>query len=243
MNTDNPLRLSDAALCLLTAGLAMVGVTNLLGVSLPTLVAAQLIGIAGSVLILCVVRRPTAWPTLIGQKPALRDLVGAVAIGSTFWLVLAIALLPLLEGMVDPKDLEHIEKLIVGDTPLWFRLVGVALVPAICEELLFRGVVHQALRRRFPAIVAIVVGALLFAAFHMDARIIPTAVIGALLGWVRESSRSIIPGMVLHGSNNGAAVLLTTTATDTIPTWWVVLGLAISAVGFVLIGRRPNVGR
>jgi sodium transport system permease protein len=84
-----------------------------------------------------------------------------------------------------------------------------AITPAVCEELLFRGALLSGLRRAVPAPTAIVLQAILFGLFHMDpVRLVPTTVLGLLLGYVAVQSRSLLPGALLHAANNGCAILI-----------------------------------
>jgi ABC-2 type transport system permease protein/sodium transport system permease protein len=94
--------------------------------------------------------------------------------------------------------------------PLSLIVVTMAVVPAICEELCFRGFIFGALRTRLSAALTIVVSALLFGVFHeilYSGRLLPSMFLGLILGWVRLRTRSVLPGMLLHALNN--SLLLT----------------------------------
>jgi membrane protease YdiL (CAAX protease family) len=87
-------------------------------------------------------------------------------------------------------------------------LVMIALMPAVFEEIAFRGVVQQALRPALSVREAIIVQALLFAILHLSAWSIPhLAVMGLTLGFLRARSGSLLPGMVVHFTHNGLCVL------------------------------------
>jgi membrane protease YdiL (CAAX protease family) len=83
----------------------------------------------------------------------------------------------------------------------------VALIPALCEEIAFRGVLLHGLRKRLaPAALPIVVG-LIFAMFHFTLfRLAPTAFMGMVITTVTLLTGSIFPGMLLHAGNNAFAV-------------------------------------
>lgn len=94
-------------------------------------------------------------------------------------------------------------------------LLAIAVVPAVVEELFFRGFLFNAFPKREHPWQAIFGTALLFGAFHIlllnilvIERLVPTALLGVALGWLRWQSRSVYPGMVLHASNNGLLVLM-----------------------------------
>jgi ABC-2 type transport system permease protein/sodium transport system permease protein len=97
--------------------------------------------------------------------------------------------------------------------PLWLVLLAMAVLPAVFEELFFRGLVYHALAARARPAQAIIVSAALFGLFHLFAlgalatpRLLPSTLMGLLLGWVCYRSGSVLPGMVLHAFHNGAAL-------------------------------------
>ena len=78
-----------------------------------------------------------------------------------------------------------------------------AVLPAIFEELAFRGFILSGLRRRHPPMGAILISAILFGAFHLNPYQFPNAVaLGVVLGMLALGSRSILPGIVFHFMNN-----------------------------------------
>lgn len=85
----------------------------------------------------------------------------------------------------------------------------IALVPAVCEELFFRGVVFrfaQSLFRRWW--LSVIVSALLFAAFHNTiSEFVPIFLAGLVLGWVYYITSSIWMNILLHLLFNGLQVL------------------------------------
>jgi len=89
---------------------------------------------------------------------------------------------------------------------------GVALIillPAVCEELLFRGAMLGLLRRSMPVWAAIAIQAALFGAVHLMAfRVLPTAVLGVVLGLLVWRTRSLLPAMVVHALHNAGALWL-----------------------------------
>ena len=93
--------------------------------------------------------------------------------------------------------------------PLFLVLVlsylALCLLPAIGEELFFRGAL-QGLMRPCGSAAAIFAPALLFALLHLDLAQGITAFLGGLfLGWLAERTGSILPCMLLHLINNTIA--------------------------------------
>lgn len=87
-------------------------------------------------------------------------------------------------------------------------VTGVILTP-LAEELMFRGVLYQALRRRMPASAAALVSAMVFAGMHFTLLLfIPLTVLGILLAWLYERSGSLIPCMLVHACNNAIILVI-----------------------------------
>ncbi|HVC80330.1 MAG TPA: CPBP family intramembrane glutamic endopeptidase [Chloroflexota bacterium] len=85
---------------------------------------------------------------------------------------------------------------------------GVILTP-LAEELLFRGVLYQGLRRTMPMGAAALVSALVFAGMHFTLVLfIPFTVMGLVLAWLYERSGSLFPGMLVHACNNGIILVI-----------------------------------
>lgn len=90
---------------------------------------------------------------------------------------------------------------------LFVQFLVLCVMPAITEELFFRGAL-QGLLRPCGSAVAIFGPALLFALLHLDPIQGLTALVCAVfLGWLAERSGSILPGMLLHFVNNCIAFL------------------------------------
>lgn len=92
-----------------------------------------------------------------------------------------------------------------GGGELVISFLSLCVVPAILEELFFRGAL-QGLMRPSGSAAAIFGPALLFALLHMDlAQGITAFVCGVFLGWLTERTGSVLPGMLLHFINNTLA--------------------------------------
>ncbi len=85
-------------------------------------------------------------------------------------------------------------------------LLALVIIPAVCEELLFRGVVLSEYRPLGEAN-AVIVSALGFAMLHFSTTNFPVYLFaGLLLGIVTIASRSVIPAVVLHLLSNTLSV-------------------------------------
>lgn len=106
-----------------------------------------------------------------------------------------------------------------GETPggLVTLLFAAALSPAICEEFLFRGALLSGVRQRMGPTASVLLVSVLFGLFHISVyRIMPTAIIGIVLGYLVLRTNSIFAGMLAHGLINASAILL---ASGRMPEW------------------------
>ncbi|MEA4823208.1 MAG: CPBP family intramembrane glutamic endopeptidase [Clostridiaceae bacterium] len=95
-------------------------------------------------------------------------------------------------------------------------LVAMALFPAICEELVFRGVMQYAIDRHGTPRIAILMTGVVFGLFHLDPVRIPIAAMtGIVLCYALYRSRSIFVPMLMHFINNAASALISAIAPAT----------------------------
>jgi membrane protease YdiL (CAAX protease family) len=96
-----------------------------------------------------------------------------------------------------------------GPSDLIMNLIIIALIPAIGEEMLFRGWMQPLLIQRNRSIHAgIWITAALFSLVHMQFfAFFPRLIMGAALGYIYFWSRSLWYPMIAHFANNALAVL------------------------------------
>jgi sodium transport system permease protein len=110
--------------------------------------------------------------------------------------------------------LEAMGDFLQADDPmrvLWLLFV-IALIPALCEETLFRGAILSGLRRRHGMVAAVLLNGALFGLLHAPQavfRFLPTAWLGVVLAWVAWETRALWLAVLLHAVNNGAILLVT----------------------------------
>ena len=92
---------------------------------------------------------------------------------------------------------------------LLLNLIIIALIPAVGEELTFRGVVQQGLTRRMNPHVAIILSAAIFSFIHFQFYGFLTRMfLGMLLGYMFYITGSLWTSILMHFLNNGSAVLI-----------------------------------
>ncbi|MDI1480708.1 ABC transporter permease subunit/CPBP intramembrane protease [Polyangium sp. y55x31] len=145
--------------------------------------------------------------TLGLRMPRPRALVGAVLAGLSGGAAvsaLATRLVPVPREFADKLG----DALLLDGQPLWVLLIVIAVLPALCEETLFRGLLFSGLSRAGFA-VALIASSLLFGLAHGSIyRLLPTFSLGLLLGYARHETRSLLPGIVVHGINNALAITI-----------------------------------
>ena len=124
-----------------------------------------------------------------------------------------------------------------------------ALLPALSEELSFRGTLQQVLGRNH---VAVWLTAIIFSAIHMQFfGFIPRMLMGAMFGYIFLWSGSLWIPILMHFTNNSLAVIAYYTfgqnsSADTIgtgTTWWLgVLSLILTSLGLLIFYRRTHKG-
>ena len=87
--------------------------------------------------------------------------------------------------------------------------IGIAVVPALVEEMAFRGIVMQALRR-FGDGFAIICSAILFGLMHCNLQQIPFAIMaGLFIGYAVVITNSLWTGIIIHFLNNAFSATVT----------------------------------
>ncbi len=118
------------------------------------------------------------------------------------------AFLTALTTLLTPEVGQRLEE--VGQitrTPLYIAIPVVAILPAICEEALFRGVLRRCFAGLSPMTVSLAVG-LMFGAFHLDIyRLVPTAVLGVAITYLCVKTDNFALAVLYHFVNNLWSVL------------------------------------
>jgi TPR repeat protein/membrane protease YdiL (CAAX protease family) len=93
----------------------------------------------------------------------------------------------------------------------WIALSTIGLILPVAEEILFRGYLFDALRKRWPDATTIIVTAFAFAAVHFQLAQFPLLfAMGLVLGWARMKTNSLRLPVLLHAANNSLVMLAAT---------------------------------
>ncbi len=93
---------------------------------------------------------------------------------------------------------------------LLFNLFMIAIIPAIGEELLFRGAMQPLLIRLFKNVhLGIFIASLLFSLMHLQFYgLLPRVALGLFMGYYFYYSKSLWVPILMHFVNNGTAVIV-----------------------------------
>ncbi len=179
--------------------------------------------------------------------------------GAMFWMLLAFPLvqyvywlnqqvpLPAWALDIEKSTSKLVEMLLVMDSPIemWFSLLVMAFIPALGEELFFRGIIQQTSEHFFrKPVMAVWLTAVIFSLFHFQFQgFVPRFLLGAMLGFLFYWSRNLWLSIAAHFFNNGIQVIGAYYWKDQLfaspessqeqnVSWW----LALLSLGFVLIG-------
>ena len=125
-----------------------------------------------------------------------------------------------------------------------YSLVMMAVLPAVCEETLFRGFIMTGFRKQWGATRAVILTAVIFGLFHLSPyRYLPTGLLGLLIGAVVVWTGSLWSGMLAHFIVNAASALvfqLTYQSTNPtlvslregthLPVWLIVIAVVVMVV-------------
>jgi membrane protease YdiL (CAAX protease family) len=95
-----------------------------------------------------------------------------------------------------------------GGVFFYFSVVFIVLIGPICEEIMFRGFILNALKRYVGMWGAILLASLIFASMHMDPYAwLQVFCLGVFLGYVFEKTGSLLASASLHCLHNSLMII------------------------------------
>lgn len=145
------------------------------------------------------------------RLPSARFLLAGVLMGLSAWApahevnVLQQRLLGIPEAVVQSAELLAQT---LRTMPLFHAILILAFIPAISEELLFRGFLLSGVRNSLGKWGTILLTSMIFGVFHfVFFRFTVTFGLGVVLAYLCWQSRSIVPGIIAHFLHNGLGTL------------------------------------
>lgn len=163
--------------------------------------------------------------------------------------------LPIPESFMELEQMQTqvLESYLKGDHQIMWTFFHIAIVPSICEEVLYRGYVLKSFQKDWGPTAAIILSGVIFGFYHLRlTQALPLAVIGILLGYLAWASKSIFPAMVAHLINNGGSVLTLyffpnvmfaeLTPEKMPPVWLTLVSLVLSMfIGYLIYLKTRNI--
>ena len=119
--------------------------------------------------------------------------------------------------------------------PVWLAIIAFAIVPAVVEEYVFRGLILGAYMK-VDMRAAVVISSLFFALLHFSlGSILYGFFYGCLFALIRIATGSMIYSMAMHLVFNAVNVMVAYMGTFLIPGWIVALLLVAGLAGFITL--------
>lgn len=144
------------------------------------------------------------------KKPNLKDVLGGLClwIGAVILAYLIIRFIILLFPESIGK-VDKVSRLPLGADSLWINLLVTVCLPAVCEELLFRGFIFRALNKKNRNLWSILITSLLFSMIHFSPlTMVYAGILGLALGYALYKTQSIFIPIIIHFINNFTDVII-----------------------------------
>lgn len=122
--------------------------------------------------------------------------------------------IPILKQFDQLQTMEVVKQM-AESSPLWSLVFVIAVLPAIGEELVFRGVIGRGLLARWGLIPAILITSVMFGLVHVHpAHVIAVIPLGMFMHYVYYVTRSFWAPVLVHFMNNAFAVTVSKMALE-----------------------------
>ena len=146
------------------------------------------------------------------KLPKIKHLFGAACLWfGTYLLAMVITNIIMYYFPQNQEIVEGLNNALFIKNNLLLNLLIVAAMPAICEEIFFRGFILTSFKNNKKSYRgAIIFSGILFGLMHMDfIRVVPTSILGIAFAYAVCKTNSIGVSMFMHFLNNGFAVVVT----------------------------------
>ncbi len=145
---------------------------------------------------------------------------------------------------IDTSDMKF------GNFGIYFAaVIFLGLLPAVVEELIFRGVLYQGMKNHFSLWARVVISGLLFALMHQSPiQFIYPLILGCVLSLIMEKTNNLLYCMMFHFANNFSTLtvgyIMEVCNFDFLRlpiTWWFVLvsiAAAVAAAGIIFLALK-----
>ncbi|MCU9809158.1 CPBP family intramembrane metalloprotease [Paraclostridium sp. AKS46] len=143
--------------------------------------------------------------------PKIQHVLGGIILwGGVFVFINLISQILLYLFPQNMQVVEGLNEALKVDDSILLNLIVIAVMPAICEEIFFRGFVFTSFtqsKEKKAQLWGVIFSGILFGFMHIDfIRVIPTSILGIALGYAVYKSKSIFIPMIMHFLNNSISV-------------------------------------
>ena len=157
-------------------------------------------------LVMATILTSSVWKALRLGRPRLADMLFCFGLGISLhpaYILFSSAIQTEFQLGADTKEVLVYIDAMISAAPLWSVILTLAIIPAICEELAFRGFIFAGLSQEKGTLRAIVVSALFFGLSHgVLQQTIGATVMGLILGVVAWRTGGVLGCIVLHMTHN-----------------------------------------
>ena len=173
------------------------------------------------------IEKPMVWPA-VGMSVL-------IATSQAFVLFSALSLLDV-DLLYQGEELERRQQFFSGIA----GALNACIFGPIMEEICFRGLILDSLlKTRCRPWLAILISALLFALLHgLGANFVTAMLFGILVGWLYWRTGSIIPGIIIHITNNSLTAIDISNQTNAFYLIILVVSLILLAYGIWWFGKK-----
>ena len=114
-------------------------------------------------------------------------------------------------GLLEPLEQMFVQNQLMElkDSPLWMMVFFIAVMPAIGEEFLFRGLIGRGLTARWGLVTGVVITSLLFGIVHVyPPHVAAAAMMGVALHVIYLTTKSYWAPVMFHFINNTLSVVM-----------------------------------
>ena len=174
------------------------------------------------------IEKPMVWPA-VGMSVL-------IAASQAFVLFSVLSLLDV-DLLYQGEELERRQQFFSGIA----GALNACIFGPIMEEICFRGLVLDGLlKTRCRPWLAILISALLFALLHgLGANFVTAMLFGILVGWLYWRTGSIIPGIIIHITNNSLTAIDISNQTNAFYLIILVVSLVLLAYGVWWFWKKP----
>lgn len=143
------------------------------------------------------------------RRPKIKEILGTLLLwGGSYIMVMAVTMAIACFFPDQVYDTSNSLSGAFSSIPLLLSFLVVAVMPAICEEVMHRGMIQYTLRNIKSDALVVAIMALFFGIFHLDpVRFLPTAILGGSLAYVMVKTHNFFLPMLFHFINNSLSVI------------------------------------